>query len=107
VARYTRDGELTAAHFVEYTLPGIYRVTAPTGPDFLAVNATRAESNFEKLQSADLQGRFRPLPVVLEEEEALGHAAAGSVLPLQELAGSLLLALIAVLAVENVCANRF
>ena len=36
--------------------------------DFLAVNGTRAESNFEKIQATEIQTRLRPLSVVLEEE---------------------------------------
>jgi hypothetical protein len=43
---------------------------------------------------------------VLEEEETLGQAAAGSALPTRELASLVLLTLVVVLAVENVCANR-
>jgi hypothetical protein len=78
----------------------------PTSTDFLAVNGTRAESNFEKIQTAEIQTRLRPLSVVLEEEESLGQAASDSVLPTRELASLVLLTLVVVLAVENVCANR-
>jgi hypothetical protein len=78
----------------------------PTSTDFLAVNGTRAESNFEKIQTAEIQTRLRPLSVVLEEEERLGQAASDSVLPTRELASLVLLTLVVVLAVENVCANR-
>lgn len=106
LARYTRDGAVTAASYDAYTVPGIYRLTLPTGTDFLAVNATRAESNFEKIQTADLQARFRPLTLVFEEEETLGQSATASALPLRELAQTLLLCLVVVLAVENICANR-
>jgi hypothetical protein len=103
---YTRDGGLTVAPYTAYTVPGIYRLATPTSTDFLAVNGTRAESNFEKIQTAEIQTRLRPLSVTLEEEENLGQAAAGSALPTRELAGLVLLTLVAVLAVENVCANR-
>jgi len=106
LTRYTRDGTLTVASYASYTVPGIYRLTTSAGTDFLAVNGTRAESNFEKIQAADLQTRWQPLSVVIEEEEALGQAAAGSVLPTRELASLVLLTLVVVLAVENVCANR-
>ena len=106
LTRYTRDGTLTVASYASYTVPGIYRLTTSAGTDFLAVNGTRAESNFEKIQAADLQTRWQPLSVVIEEEEARGHAAAGSVLPTRELASLVLLTLVVVLAVENVCANR-
>ena len=66
----------------------------------------RAESNFEKIQAAEIQTRLRPLAVALEEEEAMGQAATGSALPAKELASLILLTLVVVLAVENVCANR-
>lgn len=107
LSRYAADGARVVAHFAEYTLPGMYRMTTPGGPDFLAVNATRAESNFEKLQSADLRARFQPLQVLLEEEDTLDQAAAGNLLPFKELSAILMVALVAVLMVENVCANRF
>jgi len=106
LARYTREGTLTVASYASYTVPGIYRLATPAGTDFLVVNGTRAESNFEKIQAEDLQARWHPLSVVIEEEEALGQAAAGSALPTRELASLVLLTLVVVLAVENVCANR-
>ena len=106
LTRYTRDGPLTVASYVSYTVPGIYRLATPAGPDLLVVNGTRAESNFEKIQAEDLQARWSPLSVVIEEEEALGQAAAGSALPMRELTSLVLLTLVVVLAVENVCANR-
>ena len=106
LARYTRDGTLTVASYASYTVPGIYRLATPAGTDFLVVNGTRTESNFEKIQPGDLQARWRPLSVVIEEEEALGQSAAGSALPTRELASLVLLTLVVVLAVENVCANR-
>lgn len=106
LARYTRDGTQTLASYAAYTTPGIYRLVTPTGLDFLAVNGTRAESNFEKIQAIDLQARLRPLSVIVEEEEHLGQSTADSALPTRELASLVLLTLVAVLAVENVCANR-
>jgi len=105
VARYARNETLTAASYVAYTLPGIYRITTPVGADFLAVNGTRAESHFEKIASADLQARLQPLPVTIEAEEATGQTGEAA-LPARELAGLVLVLLVAVLAVENVCANR-
>ena len=106
LTRYTHDGTLAVAPYTSYTVPGIYRLATPAGTDFLAVNGTRAESNFEKIQAADLQTRLRPLSVVIEEEETFGQSIAGSVLPTRELASVVLLTLVVVLAVENVCANR-
>ena len=106
LTRYARDGTLTVASYASYTVPGIYRLVTPVGTDFLAVNGTRAESNFEKIQAADLQARLHPLSVMIEEEESLGHSTAGSALPTRELASLVLLTLVVVLAVENVCANR-
>ena len=106
LARYTRQGDRATAAYEAYTVPGLYRLTLPTGTDFLAVNATRAESNFEKMQATDLQARLRPLTLVLEEEATLGQTAAAAASPMHELAQMLLLLLVIVLAVENVCANR-
>src|SRR5262249_20335070 len=87
---YTRDGTLSVASYASYTVPGVYRLTTLVGTDFLAVNGTRAESNFEKIQAADLQTRLHPLSVVIEEEEALGQSATGSALPMRELASLVL-----------------
>jgi hypothetical protein len=106
LTRYGRDGAALVASYAAYTVPGIYRLTTPVGTDFLAVNGTRAESNFEKIQVTDLQTRLRPLAVLIEEEETLGQSTASSALPMRELASLLLLTLVVVLAVENVCANR-
>ncbi len=106
LTRYTRDGTLMVASYASYTVPGIYRLTTAAGTDFLAVNGTRAESNFEKIQAVDLQARWHPLVVVVEEEEVLGQSATGSALPTRELVSLVLLTLVVVLAVENVCANR-
>ncbi len=106
LVRYARDGAVTVAPYTSYTVPGIYRLTTAAGTDFLAVNGTRAESNFEKIQAVDLQTRLRPLSVVVEEEETVGQSTASSALPMRELANFALLTLVVVLAVENVCANR-
>lgn len=107
VGRYVAEDTQVRAQFADYTVPGLYRVTTPSGPDLLAVNATRAESNFEKLQLADLRARVEPLTVFVDEEQTVGQAAASSRLPMRELSGMFMLALVAVLMVENVCANRF
>src|SRR4030095_12955732 len=96
-----------SAQFSDYTVPGIYRVTAPAGADFLAVNATRAESNFEKLQLADLQTKLSPLALSFEQEDTLGQEASGNLHPFRELSAIFMVALIAILVAENVCANRF
>jgi hypothetical protein len=106
-SRYTSDGTGAVARFDAYTIPGIYRLRGPGGQDFLAVNATRAESNFEKLQPADLRTRFQPLALHLEEEDTLDRAADSNPLPIKELSGIFLLAFVAVLMAENVYANRF
>jgi Aerotolerance regulator N-terminal/von Willebrand factor type A domain len=106
-SRYTAEGTQVVAHFAEYTLPGIYRLGTPSGPDLLAVNATRAESNFEKLQNADLRTRFQPLQLLLAEAEQLEQSDLGNLLPFKELSAIFMIALVAVLMVENVCANRF
>lgn len=107
LSRYTVESDQIVARFADYTVPGLYHLTVPGGPDLLAVNATRAESDFEKLPLADLQTRFQPLPLLAEEETTLGQAAARSQLPIRELSGIFMLALVAVLFAENVCANRF
>ena len=100
-----RDGAVEAP-VTEYTVPGIYRLEAGADPDYLAVNATRAESDFAKLQAPDLQQRWQPKRVILQEESELGEQAGDPTLPGREMAGILLLSLVAVLMVENVCANR-
>jgi hypothetical protein len=106
LTRYVSEASTVVAHFDEYTIPGIYHSTVPPGNDVLTVNATRAESNFTKLQSDDLQTRWQPLRIVVEEEETFGQAAANHSLPSKELAGMLLLAVVGLLMTENVCANR-
>ena len=106
LSRFAAREGVIEAPVTQYTVPGIYRLSANADTDYLAVNATRAESDFTKLQQPDLQTRWQPLSVVLEEEAALGEQADGGPLPGREIAGILLLSLVAVLMVENVCANR-
>ena len=117
LAIFTPDGKELLSRFVsgdgaieapvtEYTVPGIYRLSAGAELDYLAVNATRFESDFAKLQQPDLLKRWQPMSVILQEESALGEQADGATLPGREMAGILLLSLVAVLMVENVCANR-
>ena len=106
LSRFAARQGVVEAPVTEYTVPGIYRLDANADTDYLAVNATRAESDFAKLQQPDLQARWQPLSVLLEEEAALGEQADGGPLPGREIAGILLLSLVAVLMVENVCANR-
>ena len=106
LSRFAGQEGVIEAPVTEYTVPGIYRLSSSADTDYLAVNATRAESDFAKLQQPDLQARWQPLSVILEEEAALGEQADGAALPGREIAGMLLLALVAVLMVENVCANR-
>lgn len=106
LSRFAAREGFIEAPVTEYTVPGIYRLNAGADTDYLAVNATRAESDFTKLQQPDLQARWQPLSVILEEEAALGEQADGTALPGREMAGILLLSLVAVLMVENVCANR-
>ena len=106
LSRFAAREGVIEAPVTEYTVPGIYRLGADADTDYLAVNATRAESDFAKLQQPDLQARWQPLSVRLEEEAALGEQADGGPLPGREIAGILLLSLVAVLMVENVCANR-
>jgi hypothetical protein len=106
LVRYAAEASDVVVPFAEYTIPGIYHLTGPQGNDMLTVNATRAESNFTKLQSDDLQTRLQPLRIVVEEEETFGQATAKHALPSKELAGMLLLAVVGLLMTENVCANR-
>ena len=106
LSRFAARQGVVEAPVTEYTVPGIYRLGADADTDYLAVNATRAESDFAKLQQPDLQARWQPLSVIVEEEAALGEPADGGPLPGREIAGLLLLSLVAVLMVENVCANR-
>ena len=106
LSRFVSQEDGVAAPVTDFTVPGIYRLSASADTDYLAVNATRAESDFTKLQQPDLQARWQPLSVMLEEEAALGEQADDATLPGREIAGILLLSLVAVLMVENVCANR-
>ncbi len=106
LARYTADDTRITALYSAYTVPGIYRLTTPAGADFLSVNGTRAESNFEKIPLADLQTRWRPLTVRIDEEETFGQTTGDTAEPSRELASVMLLALGLVLAVESVYANR-
>jgi hypothetical protein len=106
LVRYTTDAQEVRAVFDAYTIPGIYHLTTPQGADVMSVNATRTESNFTKLQREDLQTRLQPLSLVLEEEATFGQAGNEPMLPAKELASMLLLAVIGLLAVESVYANR-
>lgn len=106
LARYSQAGGLSVASYSAYTVPGLYRLATPSGADFLAVNGTRAESNFEKIQASDLQARWRPLAISLEEEETVGQAAAETALPARELGNMALVLLLVVLAAESLYANR-
>ena len=91
----------------EYTVPGIYRLSAGAELDYLAVNATRGESDFAKLPQPDLLKRWQPMSVVLQEESALGEQTDGAALPAAaRWPESCCCCLVAVLMVENVCANR-
>jgi hypothetical protein len=104
--RYTTEAAAVQAVFDRYTVAGIYQLTTPQGADILSANATRAESNFTKLQREDLQARLQPLTVVLEEEATVGRADSGGRLPTKELASVLLLAVVGLLAAESLYANR-
>jgi Aerotolerance regulator N-terminal/von Willebrand factor type A domain len=106
LVRYTADATGVHASFADYTVPGLYRVETPKGPDVVTVNATRAESNFDKLQQDDLQTRWRPLHLVLDEEESLQPDTIDMTRSSKELASLLILALAGILALENVYANR-
>lgn len=106
LARYSQEGGQSVASYSAYTVPGIYRLATPGEMDFLAVNGTRAESHFEKIQLPDLQTRWRPLSITMEEEETFGQATAHTALPTRELGNVALLALLVVLAVESLYANR-
>jgi hypothetical protein len=105
--RYVAAGDRASVTIETYTIPGIYHVTTPVETDFVAVQATRVESDFIKLRLADVRAHFHPLPVTLEEETTFGQTVASTILPTRELASMVLLLLVAVLMVENVCANRF
>ncbi len=104
--RYTEEGTQVVARFSDYTVPGVYQIEGPEAQDILTVNATRAESNLTKLENPDLQARLQPLPLLLEEEATFGQADADQALPSKELASLFLLAVVGILAIENVYANR-
>ena len=74
LSRFAGQEGVIEAPVTEYTVPGIYRLSSSADTDYLAVNATRAESDFAKLQQPDLQARWQPLSVILEEEAALGQS---------------------------------
>jgi uncharacterized membrane protein len=105
--RYVAEKGQTVGRFEHYSVPGIYQVTTPAGMDVLAVNATRAESRFEKLRDSDLQTRFRPLPLVIEDDKTFAQTNAGGRPPVSELSAMFMLLLVAVLLVENAYSNRF
>ncbi len=101
------DQPNVVAHFSDYTVPGIYQVSGPQGHrDLLTVNATRAESNFTKLDNPALEARLQPLPLLVEEEATFGQADRNPATPSKELASLFLLAVVGLLAIENVYANR-
>ena len=109
--RYTMEGNpnnpSVVAHFSAYTIPGIYQLAEPQGKrDILTVNATRAECNFTKLDNWALEARLKPLPLLVEEEASFGQTNQNQVTPSKELASLFLLAVVGLLAIENVYANR-
>ncbi len=113
--RYTAEGgpdnasskPNIVAHFSDYTVPGTYQVLGPQGhQDLLTVNATRAESNLTKLDNPALEARLQPLPLLVEEEATFGQTDRNQATPSKELASLFLLAVVGLLAIENVYANR-
>lgn len=106
LARYSREGASSVASYHAYTVPGIYRLATPTGLDLLAVNATRAESNFDKLPTPDLQSRWHPLTISLVDEEGFDQATTEAALTARELGNATLLALILVLVLESLYVHR-
>ncbi len=106
LVRYIEENAQVVARFSDYTIPGIYQLDGPEAKDILTVNATRSESNLTKLDSPDLEARLQPLTLLLEEEATFGQANADQALPSKELAGLFLLAVVGILAIENVYANR-
>lgn len=104
--RYTDENGQIVSRFDDYSVPGLYAVTAPGGPDLIAVNATRAESHFEKLRNIDLQMRWRPFSVVIEDEKGMGPDKKGGQLPLKELSGMFMVILVVALLAENAYSNR-
>ncbi len=109
--RYAAEGDPDApsivAHFADYTVPGVYQLTGAQGkPDLMTVNATRAESNFTKLDNPALEARLQPLPLLVEDEATFGQIDRNQVTPSRELASLFLVAVVGLLAIENVYANR-
>jgi hypothetical protein len=109
--RYAAEGDPdnpnVVAHFSAYTVPGIYQISGPQDrQDLLAVNATRAESNLTKLDNSALEARLQPLPLWVEEEATFGQTDRNPATPSKELASFFLLAVVGLLAIENVYANR-
>jgi len=101
------DKPKVVAHFSAYTIPGIYQLSGPRGhQDILTVNATRAESNLTKLDNPALESRLRPLPLLVEEEATFGQINLNQATLSKELASVFLLAVVGLLAIENVYANR-
>ena len=95
------------AHFSAYTVPGVYRISEPHGrQDILTVNATRSESNLTKHDNAALEARLQPLPLWIENEATFGQTNRNQAAPSKELASLFLLAVVGLLAIENVYANR-
>ena len=96
-----------AAQFSDYTVPGVYRISEPQGrQDILTVNATRGESNLTKLDNPALEARLQPLPLWIEDEATFGQTNRNQAAPSKELASLFLLAVVGLLAIENVYANR-
>lgn len=106
LVRYAQEETQAVARFSDYTIPGVYQIDGPEEKDMLTVNATRAESNLTKLDNPDLQARLQPLPLLLEKEATFGQTDADQALPSKELASLFLLAVVGILAIENVYANR-
>lgn len=109
--RYTTEGDSdkpnVVARFSDYTVPGTYQISGPQGKrDFLTVNATRAESNLTKLDNPSLEARLQPLPLLVEDEATFGQADRNQATPFRELASLFLVAVVGLLAIENVYANR-
>jgi hypothetical protein len=101
------DKPKVVAHFSAYTIPGIYQISGPRGyKDILTVNATRAESNLTKLDNPALESRLQPLPLLLEEEATFGQIDLNQAALSKELASLFLLAVVGLLAIENVYGNR-
>jgi hypothetical protein len=107
LVRYVTEGDKVVAHFSAYTIPGIYHLSEPRGhQDILTVNATRAESNLTKLDNPALESRLQPLPLLMEEEATFGQTDLNQAALSRELASVFLLAVVGLLAIENVYANR-